>query len=37
MNHLFSGTAPTPAFRDAVGHHQGNARAAQRAGVKTLV
>ena len=37
MNHLFSGTAPTPAFRDAVGHHKGNARTAQRAGVKTLV
>jgi ribonuclease BN (tRNA processing enzyme) len=37
MNHLFSGTAPTSAFRDAVGHHKGNARAAQRAGVKTLV
>jgi len=37
MNHLFSGTAPSPAFRDAVGHHKGNARTAQRAGVKTLV
>lgn len=37
MNHLFSGTAPSPAFRDAVGHHKGNARIAQRAGVKTLV
>jgi len=37
MNHAFSGTAPSPAFRDAVGHHKGNARTAQRAGVKTLV
>jgi hypothetical protein len=37
MNHLMSGTAPSPAFRDAVGHHKGNARIAQRAGVKTLV
>jgi ribonuclease BN (tRNA processing enzyme) len=37
MNHAFTGTAPTPAFRDAVGHHKGNARTAQRAGVKTLV
>jgi len=37
MNHMFSGTAPTAAFRDAVGHHKGNARVAQRAGVKTLV
>jgi ribonuclease BN (tRNA processing enzyme) len=37
MNHMFSGTAPTPAFRDAVGHHKGNAQTAQRAGVKTLV
>jgi ribonuclease BN (tRNA processing enzyme) len=37
MNHMFSGTAPTAAFRDAVGHHKGNARIAQRAGVKTLV
>jgi ribonuclease Z len=37
MNHLYSGTAPTAAFRDAVGHHRGNARVAQRAGVKTLV
>jgi ribonuclease Z len=37
MNHLYSGTAPTAAFRDAVGHHRGNARVAQKAGVKTLV
>jgi ribonuclease Z len=37
MNHIYSGTAPTAAFRDAVGHHMGNARTAQRAGVKTLV
>jgi ribonuclease Z len=37
MNHAYSGTAPTPAFRDAVGHHKGNASVARRAGVKTLV
>ena len=37
MNHCFSGTAPTAAYRDAVGHHKANAVTAQRAGVKTLV
>jgi ribonuclease Z len=37
MNHAFSGTMPTAAFRDAVGHHKANAITAQRAGVKTLV
>jgi ribonuclease BN (tRNA processing enzyme) len=37
MNHAFSGTAPSPAYRDAVGHHRQNAITAQRAGVKTLV
>jgi ribonuclease Z len=37
MNHMYSGTAPTAAFRDAVGHHKGNAQIAKRAGVKTLV
>jgi ribonuclease BN (tRNA processing enzyme) len=37
MNHCFSGTAPSPAYRDAVGHHKANALTAQRAGVKTLV
>jgi ribonuclease Z len=37
MNHMFSGTAPTTAFRDAVGHHKQNAITARRAGVKTLV
>lgn len=37
MNHCFSGTAPTPAYRDAVGHHRANAITARRAGVKTLV
>ncbi len=37
MNHSFTGTAPTPAFRDAVGNHRANARVATRAGVKTLV
>ena len=33
----FSGTSPSAAFRDAVGHHKANAVTAQRAGVKTLV
>jgi ribonuclease Z len=37
MNHCFSGTAPSPAYRDAVGHHRANAITANRAGVKTLV
>jgi ribonuclease Z len=37
MNHCFSGTAPSPAYRDAVGHHKANALTARRAGVKTLV
>jgi ribonuclease BN (tRNA processing enzyme) len=37
MNHCFSGTAPSPAYRDAVGHHKANALTAKRAGVKTLV
>jgi ribonuclease BN (tRNA processing enzyme) len=37
MNHCFSGTAPSPAYRDAVGHHKANAITARRAGVKTLV
>ena len=37
MNHMFSGTAPSPVYRDAVGHHRQNAVTAQRAGVKTLV
>ncbi len=37
MNHCFSGTAPSPAYRDAVGHHRANAITAKRADVKTLV
>jgi ribonuclease BN (tRNA processing enzyme) len=37
MNHYFSGTEPTAAFRAACGNHRDNARTAQRAGVKTLV
>lgn len=37
MNHYFSGTAPTPAYRAACGNHKDNALVAQRAGVKTLV
>jgi ribonuclease Z len=37
MNHYFSGTAPSPAYRAACGNHKDNAVVAQRAGVKTLV
>ena len=37
MNHNFSGTAPSPAYRAACGNHKDNAEVAQRAGVKTLV
>jgi ribonuclease Z len=37
MNHHFSGTEPTPAYRAAVGSHKDNALTAKRAGVKTLV
>jgi ribonuclease BN (tRNA processing enzyme) len=37
MNHYFSGTAPSPAYRAACGNHRDNAVVAQRAGVKTLV
>lgn len=37
MNHYFSGTAPSPAYRSACGNHKDNALVAQRAGVKTLV
>jgi ribonuclease BN (tRNA processing enzyme) len=37
MNHYFSGTAPTPAYRAACGNHRDNAQTAKRAGVKTLV
>lgn len=37
MNHYFSGTAPSPAYRAACGNHKDNAQVAQRAGVKTLV
>jgi ribonuclease BN (tRNA processing enzyme) len=37
MNHHFSGTEPTPSYRDACGNHRDNAATAQRAGVKTLV
>jgi ribonuclease BN (tRNA processing enzyme) len=37
MNHYFSGTAPSPAYRAACGNHKDNALIAQRAGVKTLV
>jgi ribonuclease BN (tRNA processing enzyme) len=37
MNHHFSGTEPTAAYRDACGNHRDNALTAQRAGVKMLV
>jgi ribonuclease BN (tRNA processing enzyme) len=37
MNHHFSGTEPTPAYRAAVGSHRDNAVTASKAGVKTLV
>jgi ribonuclease BN (tRNA processing enzyme) len=37
MNHYFSGTEPTPAYRAACGNHRDNALIARRAGVKTLV
>jgi len=37
MNHHFSGTEPTAAYRAACGNHLDNAALAQEAGVKTLV
>ncbi len=37
MNHYFSGTEPSPAYRAACGNHKDNALTAKRAGVKTLV
>ncbi len=37
MNHYFSGTEPSAAFRGATGNHRDNALIAKRAGVKTLV
>jgi ribonuclease BN (tRNA processing enzyme) len=37
MNHYFSGTAPSPAYRAACGNLKDNAETAKRAGVKTLV
>jgi ribonuclease Z len=37
MNHYFSGTEPTPAYRAACGNHRDNAVIAKRAGAKTLV
>jgi ribonuclease Z len=37
MNHYFSGTEPSPAYRAACGNHRDNASLAKRAGVKTLV
>ncbi len=37
MNHYFSGTEPSPAYRAACGNHRDNAVIARRAGAKTLV
>ena len=37
MNHHFSGSEPSEAYRRACGNHRDNAMTAQRAGVKTLV
>jgi ribonuclease BN (tRNA processing enzyme) len=37
MNHYFSGTEPSPAYRAACGNHRDNAIIARQAGVKTLV
>lgn len=37
MNHFFSGSEPTPAFRASTGNHLDNAEIAKRAGVKTMV
>lgn len=37
MNHHYSGTEPSSAYRAACGNHQDNAVMASRAGVKTLV
>ncbi|MCI0437377.1 MAG: MBL fold metallo-hydrolase [Gemmatimonadetes bacterium] len=37
MNHHFTGTEPSPAYRAACGNHRDNAVLARQAGVKTLV
>lgn len=37
MNHHFTGTEPSPAYRAACGNHRDNAIVARRAGVGTLV
>ena len=37
MNHYFSGTEPSQAYRAATGNHRDNATIAKRAGVKVLV
>jgi ribonuclease BN (tRNA processing enzyme) len=37
MNHFFSGSEPSEAYRRACGNHRDNAVVAKRAGVKTLV
>jgi ribonuclease Z len=37
MNHYFSGTEPSEAFRGATGNHRDNAEMARRAGAKVMV
>ena len=37
MNHYFTGTEPSVAYRSATGNHRDNAQIAKRAGVKVLV
>jgi ribonuclease BN (tRNA processing enzyme) len=37
MNHFFSGTEPSEAFRSATGNHRDNAEIAKRAGAKAIV
>ena len=37
MNHYFSGTEPSAAFRNATGNHKDNAEIARQSGAKTIV
>lgn len=37
MNHHYSGSEPSAAYREACGNHEDNARMAEEAGVRTLV
>lgn len=37
MNHFFSGTEPSAAFRNATGNHKDNAEIARQSGAKTIV